>query len=73
MKRDFYYSEKAFNTFAEYDDWVNLALINGEWTPFTEQIEVGKPPLSTTWGDLIYLGRGNKTKVVDYELWEVIK
>lgn len=70
--KDFYFSQKSFDFFHNENfpkETVCEAKINGEWKVFTEQISVGKKPLSHKWGDLIYIGRGIEKRYSKYEDW----
>lgn len=73
--RDFYYSEKAFNTIhlaqesdSEGQVVVCECFIDGEWLLFTESISRGRKPLSA-WGDLKYLGCSNQTRYTELSKW----
>ena len=72
--RDFYYSERAFNTIhlaqekGSDESVVCECFIDGEWSPFTESIGVGRKPLSA-WEDLKYLGRSSQTRYTKPSKW----
>lgn len=73
MSRDFYFSAKSFNLFqlgvGNESEVVGECLIDGEWLPFTEVTSNGMNPLSTAWGDLIYLGEANQTRYTNAVKW----
>ena len=72
--RDFYYSEKAFNTIhlaqekGSDEPVVCECFIDGEWLLFTESIGVGRKPLSA-WEDLKYLGCSSKLRYTNPSKW----
>lgn len=68
--KDYYFSKNAFKALAMFStDIVCEAFISGEWRIFTEQIPVGKEPLSFNWGDLQFIGTSDQRRYTRYDKW----
>lgn len=62
--KDVYFSRESLLTHSPFDGFYNVALINGEWKPYTEIIDEGKKALSV-YKDLIFIGKSNTFRRVN--------